>query len=956
MNQYKHALRELGLTDPKVVDALSPLVDAYYNATARLHRALASHGGTAHSVISRSSSPSHDPSSVEVVWVRVFDKLGIYDLDDSFTAPVSDALFRYAWRHHRANCLVARLASSRPAGALPTQQPANEDAEVPLSGPSSSLWLAGPRPAVVLPNDASVTALRTFIGVLDKANNPAACARKLAAVALMALYKHIFAAVYRGSKEKDAADAGGRDAVGGFNGAAPGSTFKSTGEASEATSAVAGEGALNVDRFPPSSAVGDGGGSAAVRPSVLGDGSSDAVHTAAALFRRAQDQHASPVASPSGGASVAVDVGAGGPNSARDSSADDATRTARPGSLAELILDGASSRSPTSADGAVADKEGDHALRTAAGAAHGKLSSSGAIERAADEGAGPAGRQSSAGAVVGAAERGAGLASGQPLSVGAAAAAAEGGATPAGASQPGATTATAQQASRTGSPGAPPSPSSPSGVSTGTPSSVSSAQPPFSQSGRLAAQLPYGPAALRGAERTATQQARTSQVRSSSRPPRTGRESSAASATKMDELMSHFKCKWWTSFKSSSGRKVPAPAGTVANQEGKLSVTVFRSAWVQVVDVTAIKGDLAETGFSSSPVYGLSNMTDTVNVLNITNLYKKPLQGVLAMLLLVCTSEKEFPGILQDILSNNVAEVLPQGRSPLVAGVAQLGRNTRDETEIGAAAPSPQRNVRVNPVEFSQDTGAGDPPPPTTHAGSGAGADETADPAAREAARGASAEPAVGDGGDVATQPAACGGGEAVGDQAGRRAGRGAPAALAARGGGDVATQLAARCGSDAPGARAAQGAGRGAAGEPPAGVRSEKNALLTARREGEAAADAAGRRSGRGATAHSAAGGGCGNMAADAAGSAGGSGRAAARIGSSGGGETTASRGDPVGSSDYNASRNPATDAAYYFQNIPATTLARRQRALKRREARSKASRDPRPSKKRRASNDIRD
>lgn len=142
----------------------------------------------------------------------------------------------------------------------------------------------------------------------------------------------------------------------------------------------------------------------------------------------------------------------------------------------------------------------------------------------------------------------------------------------------------------------------------------------------------------------------------------------------MERLMSHFNCTWWSSFLSSTGKKTVAPAGTVANPTGSASVVAFRSAWVQMVDVTVIKDALAAASFSSSNLYKMADIGDQVPVSNLSHLHKKSLYAVLALLMLVCEREPEFINILLEMISSPI--LLPAGRSSIVGGIVQAGRRS----------------------------------------------------------------------------------------------------------------------------------------------------------------------------------------------------------------------------------------------------------------------------------------
>lgn len=134
----------------------------------------------------------------------MYHKLGLFSVRDEYTARVTDALFRYIWRHHEADCFVAHLASRLPVAdsLVAAANDVTKDAtktrpRLGLPAPSQTLWtFETTQRAVVKPSDAAHTAVCALITAIDKATNPATAARKSAAFALSALHAHLFYTVY----------------------------------------------------------------------------------------------------------------------------------------------------------------------------------------------------------------------------------------------------------------------------------------------------------------------------------------------------------------------------------------------------------------------------------------------------------------------------------------------------------------------------------------------------------------------------------------------------------------------------------------------------------------------------------------------------------------------------------------------------------------------------------------
>lgn len=320
MSRYAQALHEIGVADPVVVETLCPLIKAFYDASARLHRALAPHGGTTHAVLSRCSSPSHDPDAMEVQWMSVFDKMGLFDVTDTFTAGMTDALFRYIWRHREVSGYIAHLASQRPQtqsrGAADDIGGTANNSPVKLAFPSQTSWIYGSQPAVVIPSSGALSVVRTLIKSLDKLSNPAVVARDTASCALLALHKHVISTVYKSGGTGDAHDVEddpGPAAAGMASGRA-----SSTDTGEDHSMDVDGQVGPVVPRteaslrnFARGSRANDGAG-ALEREAGLSSDRSTAARTAAQLFCAAQTPTGStPSANPAAAAEAASGSGQG---------------------------------------------------------------------------------------------------------------------------------------------------------------------------------------------------------------------------------------------------------------------------------------------------------------------------------------------------------------------------------------------------------------------------------------------------------------------------------------------------------------------------------------------------------------------------------------------------------------------------------------------------------------------
>lgn len=355
-------------------------------------------------------------------------------------------------------------------------------------------------------------------------------------------------------------------------------------------------------------------------------------------------------------------------------------------------------------------------------------------------------------------------------------------------------------------------------------------------------------------------------------------DSGRAEKMKMEGLMSHFKCTWWASSKSPIAQMSVAPAGTAPNPVGSASVFVFRSAWVQMVEVTLIKDDLAVGSFSSTNLYKMADIGDHVSLSNNSHLRKKSLHVVLALLMLVCAREPQFINILLEMISSPITGMLPTGRSEIVGGIVQVGRR-----------PRPGSDNPDSPAGASQDNRAGGAEPSE---GDGAVAD--------------------GEGGAVpagnfpAEEEANCGAMPARAADAGTMGSGGIDAAAMDGGGDDAATDgraAAAGGNMDVTGATNQSGEAAGAGPEVEADSDAGGMAPVGHASAAEEGPGPAGPERG-----------GLSNMATAPASGAPSTFRTA------------------LGAPDITAGWTPVMEAAYYFQNTPVAALARRSGLAKRR------------------------
>ena len=644
MSRYVRELRDLGVSDARAIEALARHIESLYTASAKLHRALAPYGGTAHAVLSRASAPDHDPDADEVCWVAVFDGLGLFNMSDR--SRMIDALFRYIWRHHEADMFVTQLAAIRP-GRSASRAPVGDDGRggpplVRPTAPSPSNWIPSPTPpATVRPTDRHLAPMRDLISAIDKVANPAVLARKVATCALLALYQHVYTTHYSTATVEEMGDDGekqtsyfpatghrsgnkgprysGQDpACGGAD--AADAMQVDDGEAAKNTGG-AGAAAANAVKVDDSGAVNNTGGGGAAAAKAVGVNYGGAVNNTGG-----------------GGATAAnaVEVDDGG--------AVNKTGGAGAAAAAAMQVHDGGAVNNTGGGGAAAA----YAVKVNDG---GAVSSTGGGSAAAAN----AVEVNDGGAVNNTGRGGAAAANAVEVDDG-------------------------QTVNKEGEAGAPV-------VDNALVLAVRDAARLFLAANETASRsLSPRQSPSKAAQSSGPRTSNTAQRQEGGTP---------SSERKMKYLSSHFKCTWWPSYKSDT--KVAAPTGTLVNLLGDMTVLTRRSSWAFHVELLGLKGCLEATSFARLPVFKMSEIENDAVVVSLTNMARRPLIGVFAVLLLVSVQEPTFSGILTEIVSGKIAGVMDLRLFPIVGGVVQVGRgvwrdNVNSEAPDGGAAAAEQDN------------------------------------------------------------------------------------------------------------------------------------------------------------------------------------------------------------------------------------------------------------------------
>jgi len=720
MSRYVRALRDLGVNDARAIEALAPHIESLYTASAKLHRALAPYGGTAHAVLSRASAPDHDPDADEVYWVTIFDKLGLFNMSDRYTSRMIDALFRYIWRHHEADMFVTQLAAMRP-GTSASQAPVDDDGRGgPFppqrpTAPSVSTWISSlTPPATVRPTDRHLAPIRDLITAIDKVANPAVLARKVATCALLALYTHVSTTHYSTATVEEIGEDGEEPTIAlsatGHRSGAAGSSCKGNDAASgvaaaaDAMQVVDGQAVNNtgdggtaaadaaaVDYCEAVNHTDDGGAAAAA---VMAVDCGEVVNKTGDVGGSAADGSAAAAINVDGGKAV-HDTGDGDATAADAAAFDDgkAVNHTRDGGAAAAnaaaledgeVVDHTASGGTAAAD-AIQVIDGNAVNHTADGgtaAAHAAAVDDGkAVNQKGDRGAATADAAAGDGgeAVNNAASGCVAAADAIPIVDGNAvkttgdggpaaadAAAGDGGEAVDSAASGGAAAVDAMQVDQS------------KAVNTVGDGDAGLVDHTLTKAAHEAARLfvaanENNPLSL--SPRHSTSKDGQSKGPSTATAAQQLEGGPPTSERKMKYLTSHFKCTWWPSHRSDT--KAAAPRGTIANLLGDATVLTRRSSWAFHVDLLGLKECLEATSFGRSPVFKISEIEKSAVVVSLTNMARRPLLGVFAVLLLVSFHEPTFPGLLKEIVGGEMSGVMDPGLFPIVGGVVQVGRGVR---------------------------------------------------------------------------------------------------------------------------------------------------------------------------------------------------------------------------------------------------------------------------------------
>lgn len=717
MERFEDALKGLAITDVRTREKIAPFLNDYLAAAQRLQRVLTPLDASVHGALSRANTKRGSPVT-SVHWISVYDRVGLFDVDDSNVARLVDAALRYVWRKEAADALIAAvgwegdriMARSRrlqegvfePEGDTVDVARTPGDAGLPrshlmtLPALRARIAFSAVRPPICTPNSSALSSAKAVIAAVAASPNPASLCRVIAFRACTALQTFLIAraglteATLAGETALAPGDGGHADvvAVNPVGGAAGTLAVRGVNESSSG----AGDGAAgDAGHTMAGSAVGDAAG---------GDTEGAAGSTAGVAGRDAVGDSGDE----SGGEAVGEAGSHAGLQSGRHAS------SAAGGDAGDAAGGDASGnvRGAATAGGEAVDQSGDNAGGEAGGQSGGNAGGE-AVGQSSGNAGGEAGGQSggdACGGVGGESDGGAdykaggrafGTGASPATAVAAGGAAGEGGGESAvgtdgqvasdavgaaacgppaqapgraraeaaggtgdgagGDAAPGATTALAVVADA-GTASVPPG----GGGSVGDKNAGSSA--PALQDDATDAAAASAPHAGDGAAASNSSDAKDAGEVEDTRADPAPCASMSRSTLVLGYLVAYLRSTALPTWKSPRPGKAPAPAGTMANPTGTLSVEKNRSLWCPRVRMTGIKQAFDVPALASRRLK-LGSVDDVVVITAITVFKNKGIADIIAVLLLLCSAVDDMPRIIAETLEASF-EARPARHSSLV--------------------------------------------------------------------------------------------------------------------------------------------------------------------------------------------------------------------------------------------------------------------------------------------------
>ena len=211
MDRFEEALKGLCITDNRSKEAIAPLLKSFLQAAKVLQRALTPIDGSVHAAVSRATN-HEDELMTSIDWVSVYDRVGLFDVEDRHVARLVDAALRHVWRKEEYDFLIGSvgvednriIAETRRAMRREEGRGGRAESTVCKNDPLASSMMTMPslrarvafssvRPRVCVPTTAALPAVQAVIKVVADSSHPSSLCRSLGQKAFVAYQSFVIA-------------------------------------------------------------------------------------------------------------------------------------------------------------------------------------------------------------------------------------------------------------------------------------------------------------------------------------------------------------------------------------------------------------------------------------------------------------------------------------------------------------------------------------------------------------------------------------------------------------------------------------------------------------------------------------------------------------------------------------------------------------------------------------------
>lgn len=110
IQRFTEALQRLSIDDAN--GNIARALKDFLEAAQELQRLITPHNASVHAGLSRISVKRNDAATSLIQWISVFDRVGLFDVDDEIVGRLVDAALRYVWRREETNELIRRAGDA----------------------------------------------------------------------------------------------------------------------------------------------------------------------------------------------------------------------------------------------------------------------------------------------------------------------------------------------------------------------------------------------------------------------------------------------------------------------------------------------------------------------------------------------------------------------------------------------------------------------------------------------------------------------------------------------------------------------------------------------------------------------------------------------------------------------------------------------------------------------------